>query len=274
MWLNQSNYNQMNSMNGFMSNQTNFAKRPKKKFKKIQINKNLNKKKFFKPKINASPLENICAEEQEAVQKEVPLFTFNDVDERFLDTTTTTLDIDYRQLTQLELLNKADKEKDLQETKCDDEEQSDNEAEMMDLRKNLLDTLKQKRSLKKQQEQDQIDLDISLLKKKLAEHEQALLEADQKETNRTKTNQVARQNLKIDPIIIRIGQNESSDEESDETTGLEKNIGEFLNEAKQIAAQTSLKRKASDLDLTDGDNRNEEKKDMIKSLRDRINLKR
>ena len=279
MWLNQTNYNQMSSMNGYMSNQTNytnFIKRPIKKFKKTQIKRNLNKKKIFKPKINTSSNENASVQE-EAVRQDVPLFTFNDVDERFLDTTTTTLDIDYRQLNVLELLKPVDKselEKDLKEVKSDDEDQSDNEVELMNLRKNLLDTMNQKRSLKKQQEQEQIDLDISLLKKKLAEHEQALIEADQKDTNKAKANQIARQSFKIDPIVIRIGQNESSDEESDESTSVEQNIGEFSNEAKQIAAQTSLKRKASDLDLSEGDNRNEEKKDMIKSLRDRINLKR
>lgn len=275
-WCNQTNYSQMNQMNGLLStpnNYTNFNKRPKKKFKKI-INKNVNKKKFFKPNINTQSAQPVVV--QEATKDEVPLFTFNDVDERFLDTTTTSLDIDYRQLTQLELLNSLEKSetKQIEEAKSDDEEQSDNEAEMMNLRKTLLDTLNQKRSLKKQQEQEQIDQDIFLLKKKLVEHEKALLEADQKETSRTKTNAIVRQKAKIDPIIIRIGLSESSDEENEEKN-LKKNIGQFLNEAKEMAIESSLKRKVVDSDFSEGElKKEEEKKDVIKSLRDRINLKR
>ncbi|RNA38546.1 zinc finger C3H1 domain-containing [Brachionus plicatilis] len=273
----QNNHSQMNAMNAFMPNQAGYAnsfKRPKKKFKKI-INRNLNKKKIFRPNIVAPPVLPSVHEAAKGAEEEVPLFTFNDVDERFLDTTTTSLDIDYRQLTQLELLNALDKseEKELVENKSDQEEQSDNETEMMNLRKTLLDTLNQKRSLKKQQEQQQIDQDISLLKKKLAEHEKALFEADQNETNRTKNSQVVRQKTKIDPVIIRIGQDDSTDDET-EKKSLRQSVGQFLSEAKQMAVESSLKRKNVESDLSEGElKKEEEKKDMIKSLRDRINLK-
>lgn len=323
----QNSYPQMSALSQMPNTSNNYAtgnnymtNKPKKKFKKNlnrnmkfqRNNKNLklvqqpSQQSIVSPNTTSQPppppLPPLPPPPPPPPVEEIPLFSSNgmDLDERFLDTTTTSLDVDYRQLSQIELFKSLEKlelleekselllieeakggeeEEEEEKAKKDDETDDEkDEAAMLDLRKTLLDTLNKKRSLKKLQEQEEkIDQDITFYKKKLAEHEQVLFESDLNELkNKAKPSPVPLQKNKIAPVIIRIDPNESSEDDDEEDkrkkSNLQENIGLFLKEAKQLANESSLKRKApepneSELKIE------QEKKDMIKSLRDRINLK-
>lgn len=305
------------------------------------------------------------------VESQPTVSTFNtnglDVDERFLDKTTCSLDVDYRQLNpvnlttlgtntqeqliqsilgsineKIEMYQKSQEKAktppppaplpaptpiqslplapvpviDVEEEQKEDEE---DEQTMLELKKQLLDTLNQKRIQKKQQQEEELKQqeqknqeDISIFKKKLIEHEQALMATT---TEANKTEQVKKQTsfvgkAKLLPIIIRVNPNgETSDSEDEEdkksllNKSLEENIGLFLKEAKQMAVNSPLSKENESKNnkklspeqiqvkkpntslpppvptplsvMNESDLKKlQEKKSVIKSLRDRINLKR
>jgi hypothetical protein len=185
----------------------------------------------------------------------------------------------------------------LSQPKSDIEEepqQPDPDAEILELRRKLIENLNQRRLLKKQQEQElkeqdlmqqqkkeliaqqeqkalkereqRIDEDMDFFKRKLIEHEQVLNVKEAPVSKRSapvplsnisnNNSSGASKNIKLSPILIRINPMESSSEEEDEDddeqveanevvspktsieNSLQKNIGHFLQQAKQMAVKS------------------------------------
>lgn len=280
------------------------------------------------------------------------LSPLQDVDERFIDKTTTRLDIDYRQpdetppatqkITAIssevdevlvglnnkiasvdvdshekEKILKANLLRKLLEVKKKTEEvpKDDPEKEMAELRSKLLANMAKKKQVKK------LDDDMTQFRRKLIEHELMIEEKktlieDGKTTQSTVkkvstmvASPVAPTTRKISPVIIRLNDSSSDDDDYVEAAipicdatviatttpapppvSLQDNITQFLKEAKnqaEILALHSLlpnnkfsKRKLSPQRPHEETKKqmvtakvvDEEKKSLIKSLRDKINL--
>jgi len=253
-----------------------------------------------------------------------------DVDERFIDSTTNKLDIDYRQPNSnndalieeekllREILINSIKNNNLKtqekskvlpkepnppekshEEEVEEQEEEENDEEMKQLRLKLLDNLNKKRKEKEQQQEKQMDQDFSLLKRKLIEHEQELITAQlasktsQIEMKNTDSlaNSVGFKQRLIKPVIIHLNSNGHDEDDSDEISeneSLQQTIGLFLKEAKQQAQNQTFEASSSSLlekkstavvslkqplpSISLPNNSENEKKDFIKSIRDKINL--